>query len=380
MEAVIENIKKYLKELGLTQRELAHRSGLTVETINRVLNEKQKLLPNTLEKIANGLGVSVSDLKEEKNNSFSNEVQGYLQFGKEITQITSFKSLQKWIDKYQKLIDLPKQAKAILKEEAKNAQKAERKTTSIDKETIDFYKEEVIDASTVEIYSFNSKEDKRNGISLDLGNMSTTFQFTFNNRLFSNSEALYICALFSNNTQTHIDIQERLKAEINGLRAKKFVRARFEEKCGRKDFHSFNVEFLKFSVWQKIIGNNDFRNLLLKLPKNALIVEDSSGKSGENATFWGMENDVLKSKRKIIEDYTVYNNPTLSKKKLNEKVIEECNKINHIGVWKGVNCMGKILKYLQLCLLDGVEPVIDYNLLRSKKIYLFGELLTFENI
>ena len=39
--------------------------------------------------------------------------------------------------------------------------------------------------------------------------------------------------------------------------------------------------------------------------------------------------------------------------------------------------MGKILKYLQLCLIDGVEPNINYDLLRSKEIYLFGELLKF---
>ena len=110
-----------------------------------------------MEKIADGLGVSVSDLKEEKRNSFSNDVQGYLQFGKEITQITSYKGLLKWLDKHQKLIDLPKQAKAIFREEAKNSKKAQK--VSIDKDSIDFYKEEVIDASAVEIYSFESKED-----------------------------------------------------------------------------------------------------------------------------------------------------------------------------------------------------------------------------
>lgn len=41
--------------------------------------------------------------------------------------------------------------------------------------------------------------------------------------------------------------------------------------------------------------------------------------------------------------------------------------------------MGKILKWLQLCLLDGVEPNINYDLLRSKQIYLFGELLAFDD-
>ena len=39
--------------------------------------------------------------------------------------------------------------------------------------------------------------------------------------------------------------------------------------------------------------------------------------------------------------------------------------------------MGKILKRCQVALLDGTEPTINYDLLREKKIYLFGELLTF---
>ena len=43
----------------------------------------------------------------------------------------------------------------------------------------------------------------------------------------------------------------------------------------------------------------------------------------------------------------------------------------------GINCMGKILKMCQLALLDGTEPPIDYDLLRSKQIYLLGKLLTF---
>jgi len=40
--------------------------------------------------------------------------------------------------------------------------------------------------------------------------------------------------------------------------------------------------------------------------------------------------------------------------------------------------MGKVLKRCQLALLSGTEPDINYDLLREKQIYLFGELLTFE--
>ena len=40
--------------------------------------------------------------------------------------------------------------------------------------------------------------------------------------------------------------------------------------------------------------------------------------------------------------------------------------------------MGKILKMCQIALRNNVIPPIDYDLLREKKIYLFGELLTFD--
>ena len=70
-------------------------------------------------------------------------------------------------------------------------------------------------------------------------------------------------------------------------------------------------------------------------------------------------------------------NPYASSKELANKKNEERNKIKYIGSYVGVNCMGKILKMCQLALINGTEPNIDYDLLRSKQIYLFGKLLTF---
>ena len=54
------------------------------------------------------------------------------------------------------------------------------------------------------------------------------------------------------------------------------------------------------------------------------------------------------------------------------------NELHYVGKFKGGhNYMGKILKRCQDALLDGTEPTINYDLLREKKIYLFGELLSF---
>lgn len=379
MEVSVENIKRQMAELGLTQKELAFRSGITVETLSRVLNGKQKLTPNTLQKLSEGLGVPIADIDEERSWSFNYAVQGYLQFADEITHITSFEQLKRWIKKYEPLInDLPQQAKAILSEERRNARKVAKATNKIEIAAIDFHHEETIDASSVETWSFRKAEDERDGMDIDLGNMRITYPFAVNGRIFTNSEALYICGLFSHDTAKHKEIQEKLIAAKSGYDAKKVVRQKYEDSFARDDWQSFNVEYMKWCVWQKIKGNDDFRQLLMSIPRNAYIIENSTQQKGATALFWGMTNKDLEDKRSIIEECAAYKSPTLSKKELNRVQMEERNKINHIGVWNGCNCMGKILKWLQLCLLDGVEPYINYDLLRSKQIYLLGHLLTFD--
>ena len=375
---VIDKIKQHITELGISQSELAQMSGLSFGTINRILNCKQKLLPNTLAKIANALHISVADLEEERNWSFNYVVQGYLQFGNEITHITSFKQLQNWIKKYEPLInELPKQAKHIRSEEKRNAKKVAQTTNPIDRASIDFYREEIIDASKVETWSFRKAEDEREGIDIDLGNMCVSYPFVIDGHTFTNSEALYICGLFSDNTPKHQEIQEKLITAKSGYDAKKAVRTKYESDFGRKDWQTFNVEWMKWCVWQKLKGNEDFRSVLFSIPKHAFIIENSTHQKGQTATFWGMRNIELSEKRDILERCTEYENPTTKSKDLKIKKMEARNKLNHIGTWQGVNCMGKILKYLQLCLIEEAKPQINYELLRSKKIYLFGELLTF---
>lgn len=379
MEVSVENIKRQMAELGLTQKELAARSGITVETLSRVLNGKQKLTPNTLQKLSEGLGVPIADIDEERSWSFNYAVQGYLQFADEITHITSFEQLKRWIKKYEPLInDLPQQAKAILNEERRNARKMAKATNKIEIAAIDFYHEETIDASSVETWSFRKAEDERDGMDIDLGNMCISYHFAVKGRIFTNSEALYICGLFSNDTAKHREIQEKLIAAKSGYDAKKVVRQKYEDSFARDDWQSFNVEYMKWCVWQKVKGNDDFRRLLMSIPRNAYIIENSTQQKGATALFWGMANKDLEDKRSIIEECAAYKSPTLSKKELTRLQMEERNKINHIGTWQGVNCMGKILKWLQLCLLDGVKPNINYDLLRSKQIYLLGHLLTFD--
>lgn len=61
-----DKIKKHISEVGISQSKLAELSGLAFGTINRILNGKQELLPNTLAKIAEALNLSVSQLMQDE--------------------------------------------------------------------------------------------------------------------------------------------------------------------------------------------------------------------------------------------------------------------------------------------------------------------------
>ena len=60
-----DKIKQHITELGISQSDLARLSGLAFGTINRILNGKQELLPNTMAKIAEALNLSVSQLMDD---------------------------------------------------------------------------------------------------------------------------------------------------------------------------------------------------------------------------------------------------------------------------------------------------------------------------
>ena len=73
-----DKIKQHITELGLSQSELARLSGLAFGTINRILNGKQELLPNTMAKIAEALNLSVSQLMDDDSQEIiETEVQGF---------------------------------------------------------------------------------------------------------------------------------------------------------------------------------------------------------------------------------------------------------------------------------------------------------------
>lgn len=81
-----DNVKKYRKESGLTQQELANQSGVSIATIKTCETNKNTPKYNTLKKIASVLNVSVNKLLYTGiNSNFSNELT-YLRCKKGLTQ------------------------------------------------------------------------------------------------------------------------------------------------------------------------------------------------------------------------------------------------------------------------------------------------------
>lgn len=381
----IDKIKQLMSDLNITQTELAERTGLKQPNINRILSGKQSMQPRTLEKIAKGLEVTVWELSDDNLNLsvLNNQVNGYLEFNGEITRITSLNEIKKWLKKYEPIIEtIPQEYKTITNLNKRNQKKVEKSTDKYDFSTLDLFKSETIDCSKYHVWSFRKAEDEAelDGEILqnNLGNMCIGYPYTMDGEYFLNSESAYICGMFSNNTDEHQSIQKKLQNEASGYSAKKAIRRKYEDKK-RPDWEEYNVEWMKYVVWTKVNNNADFKELLMKVPSDAIILENVSfqNKSAVTSTFWGARNEELKKCVSLIEDYVEFSNPNIKSNELKRLKMEERNKIKYVGSYVGTNCMGKILKMCQLALLDGTEPPIDYDLLRSKHIYLLGKLLTF---
>lgn len=377
----IERIKELMTERELSQSQLAERSNLAFGTINRILNNKQPLQPNTLQKIANVLNVPTFELSDEADSysTLNTQVNGYLEFGGEIKRIRSFNEIEAWVKKVKPLVSqLPQQAKKIIRTNNKHNKilKSEFKD-KYDFNIIDLNRIESYDTTKQNCWSFKNSDDIREGIEIPLGNQCSGFPFTLHGYQFFTSESAYLCGQFSHDTAEHIAIQKELLEETNGYMAKKKIKKRNISQI-RNDWEDFSIQWMLYVVWNKCITNERFKSILLSIPFDAIIIENSTSIWGKTAEVWGSMNKELEDARDTIEQYIGFQNPYMKQKELDSLMSEERNKINCIGAFTGgCNCMGKILKLCQLALLEGSEPPINYALLNERKIHLFGELLTF---
>jgi predicted NAD-dependent protein-ADP-ribosyltransferase YbiA (DUF1768 family) len=275
--------------------------------------------------------------------------------------------------------DLKKTIKEWITEEHENTTRIEKQKAHIPYPTKqDLYKEEAeqYDSSKNLCYAFRRSEDLRKDVNIPFGNMNQGFPFTMNGIGFHTSESAYICGLFSDGTDRHIKIQKELIAVKNGYDAKKSIRQKYQV-IGRADWEEFNVEWMLYVVWNKAKGNEEFRQILLSVPDNAIIIEDVSFqpvKTKDTSAFWGCRNEKEKEFEKKVSKYISLMKLTVNKDQIIDGYMNDfCN----AGVFIGHNTMGKILMIVRRCLLDGTEPDIDYDLLNRKNIHLLGQRLTF---
>ena len=235
--------------------------------------------------------------------------------------------------------------------------------------------EEVYIASP-NVWSFKKVNDIVNGINLRLSNMAGGFPFEFIGTTWTDSERLYLCGEFSDHTIKHRFIQQELLDAKSGYAAKRFVKARHRMEV-REDFPSFRLQWMLFCVWQKCKGNQDFQKLLLSIPEDVTLVENTTTDRWESAEIWGCKNQALHNKRVKLEKELVNRHQGLSRSEMDSLVNLETNKINNVGEWRGQNNIGKILMICRDCIANGTEPKIDYELLRNSNIHILGQRLTF---
>lgn len=384
----VERIKKLMEAKEMTGQQLASICNLSAMTISRILT-KPKYNPSIpiIESIAQALGVEAQYIIErtatETETKSKLPINGFIEYGGTISSIKTFKQLEKVYESIKFDMNVSKLAKELRAKDKEN--KKSQTKTEIDITKIDLRRLEEYDTSKVKTWSFYHIDDVRDGISLNIGNFSTEHELDLCGEHFYHSESAYIVGLFSQNDEESIRIQREVQYEKSPMDAKYTVRAKYTKQGkSRKDWDDFKHQWMLYVVWQKCLTNAEFAELLRLTPKDVFIIENTtnennSKKEDNSSGYWGAKNRELEDGHDLIEREVELANPTLVARELKKLKSIERNKINNIGVWKGINCLGKCLNICKYCLDNGTTPPIDYDLLRSKKIYLFGKLLTFDD-
>lgn len=241
---------------------------------------------------------------------------------------------------------------------------------------------EHIDASHFNCLSFSKVTDVVNSIDLRLTNMASGYPFDFEGMTWHDSETLYLCGEFSDDSVQHKAIQEEMFGRQNGYAAKRFVKTKHKSVI-RQDFADFRIQWMMYVVWQKCKGNAEFATLLSQIPQDAVIIEDTTMQHCDTKTVWGCTNVELAERRAEVKRVVVKQaknvNSKISKAALKRLIDKETCKVNGIGTFVGQNNLGKILMICRDCLMQGIEPPIDYALLESKDIHIMGKRISFKN-
>ena len=282
-------------------------------------------------------------------------------------------------------IDLKHQIDSLIKEEHGNTQRLSKHPKYYpipSKEDLFKVAHERYDASKYLCTAFRRKGDLWKGLKIPFGNMNGGFSFEMNGVEFPTSEHAYISGLFSENTPKHIELQKSLLKVSSGYMAKRNIRTKYKD-LWRKDWESFNIDWMLYCVWNKAKNNEQFRNMLMAVPRNAMIIEDVSfqrkPKAGrDTSTVWGCRNQDKKMFGGLVHKYAdthTFKTKQAKKDFINGYLWDFCN----YGEYVGQNIMGKILTIIKNCLHKGTSPDIDYAMLDSKNVYLLGKRISFQS-
>lgn len=225
-------------------------------------------------------------------------------------------------------------------------------------------------------WAFKKGTDIIHGINLRLSNMVGGFPFECLGYQWKDSERLYLCGEFSNNTEEHLSIQKDMMEFSSGFAAKKFCKNKHKDSI-REDFNTFRLEWMLWCVWQKCAGNGSFRKLLLTIPSNVTIVENTTTDHNATGSVWGCANKELESARKKLAKQIEDNHIGWKKKDIESLKSVDVNRLDNIGEWVGENNMGKVLMICRDSLRENKRPDFNTDLLNSANIYIMGKKVVF---
>ena len=290
--------------------------------------------------------------------------------------------------KFTSLTELFKARNEILQKEVDRTKQAKENWKSAKPLTFDdfsFRTTHVYDTMKQECWSFNSRTDVRDGVELKLGNMGNDFGVKILGIEFPNSEVPYQLAIFDNSAKS-VKIQEKIVNNeewlCNGLKMKrKFIKS---EDGSNDEYYKYRrdtefekgkqlwcYEWMKWVVWEKVKQNKGFKDILLSIPRDAIIIEQAQK---ESDTQWGAWNEELLAERGIVVKSTEIENGV---GKTSKAVRDVTYLVNNVGEWIGENAMGQILTMCKLALYERMELPIDETILNDANINWFGQVLRF---
>ena len=192
----------------------------------------------------------------------------------------------------------------------------------------------LLDPRHLRLLTYSRPHDTCDGIELHLGNQAAGYPFTCLGHEWKCVEFLYLCGEWSWAGDDALAIQRDVLTAKSGYAARRFKKAKYSKRI-RPDFPSFRHQWMLWCVWQKCLGSKAYRNHLLSIPDDRVIVEVVKGDP-----VWAAWPDAD-------------------------------------GIYHGANGMGKILTICRRCLLDGSHPAIDTALLNAAGIHILGRRIVF---